>query len=258
MPQRNLFEPCLDRRCLGPGYIASGRAPFWDESAFGPARTAPIHHLTPGTSLSSPVRMADYGNWYEVRVTEPAEPLEPGDRDSAHEQRIAMWNEAMMLMMDSLYSARGNQFAAQRWAVIATWLGLPASILSAVLAAGAAGAAAGDQKGWTVVLSVIVAVINAVRGFLHPEETLRGYQNKGAAYLALRNDVRLFRNVDLHSDTPLDKLRTQLHTLVARRNALNGQPPMVIPKWAYNGAKKGIEEGQSEYLNDPLWEDPPF
>jgi hypothetical protein len=202
--------------------------------------------------------MPGYTDLYEAHVTKPTESFKPADDASEHEQRVAMWDEAMMLVIDTQYSARGNQFAARRWVIIATCLGLPASILSAVLAAGAAGAAASGQQGWTVILSVIVAVINAVRGVLHPEETLRGYQNKGAAYLALRNDVRFFRNIDLRSDTSLDKLRTQLHTFVARRNALNGQPPVVIPKWAYEGAKKGINAGESDYINDPLWEDAPF
>jgi len=184
----------------------------------------------------------------------PVESLHMPDR--AH--LTALWDEGNTLMIDSLYSARSNQFAAQRWATVATWLGLPTSILSAILAAGAAGTAINGSNGWTVVLTVTVAVLNAIRSFLHPEQTLRGYQNKGAGYLALRNDARLFRDVDLRSSKSIEDLMSQLHNLAARRNALNGQPPLVIPKWAFKGAQKSIAAGESDYRKDSLWEEAPF
>jgi len=175
------------------------------------------------------------------------------------EQRRALWNEANTLIIDSLYSARGNQAAANQWSKWATLLGLPASLLSAVLATGAAVSTLGAPRWVTAVLALTVAVISAARAFLRPEEVLGGHENKGASYLALRNDARSFRDLDVRSpDLSLDQLRNRLHALQQRRNALNGQPPLHIPTSAFKKAQASIAAGESDYRNDKLWEDAPF
>jgi hypothetical protein len=175
------------------------------------------------------------------------------------EQRRALWNEANTLIIDSLYSARGNQAAANSWSTWATVLGLPASLLSAVLATSAAVSTLGAPRWVTAALALSVAVISATRAFLRPEEVLSGHENKGAGYLALRNDARSFRDLDVPStDITPDQLRNRLHALQQRRNALNGQPPVRIPTKAYKKAQASISAGESDYRNDKLWEDPPF
>jgi hypothetical protein len=175
------------------------------------------------------------------------------------ELRRALWNEANTLIIDSLYSARGNQAAANSWSWWVGILGLPASLLSAVLAAGAAVSTLGAPRWLTAVLALAVAAINAARAFLRPEEVVTGHANKGAGYLALRNDARSFRDLDVRApDLTIDQLRNRLHALQQRRNALNGQPPLRIPAKAYAKARASITAGESDYRNDPLWEDAPF
>ncbi len=73
------------------------------------------------------------------------------------EQRRAFWNEANALIIDSLYSARGNQVAANRWSTWATALVLPASLLSAVLATGAAVSTLGTPRWVTATVALAVA-----------------------------------------------------------------------------------------------------
>jgi len=65
--------------------------------------------------MADPVSLAD------ATAVPPATICDPS------EQRRALWREATRLIIDSLYSARGNQVAAQRWQIVATVLGLPAS-----------------------------------------------------------------------------------------------------------------------------------
>jgi hypothetical protein len=180
--------------------------------------------------------------------------------DEAPEFRRAAWRESTKIIIDSLYSARGHQAAAHRWAKVVTVLGVPASVLTALTAGGAGVVAlAGKSATVTAVLALVATGLSATRGFLRPEATLQEYEDKGAGYLALRNDVAFFRDVVLpNRQSPEDDVERQLRSFVARRNALNRQPPMRIPGWAYRAAKRGIEAGESDYEGDRLWVDPPF
>jgi hypothetical protein len=176
------------------------------------------------------------------------------------EFRRAAWEECTKILIDALYSARGHQAAAHRWATVTTFLGIPTAVVTALAAGGASVAAiAGGNPGATAALALLAAALSAIRAVLRPEATLQEYQNKGAGYLALRNDVAFFRDVVLRTKRCSEEdVESQLHSFVARRNTLNSQLPIRIPGWAYRIAKLGIDAGESSYEDDPLWIAPPF
>jgi hypothetical protein len=78
---------------------------------------------------------------------------------------------------------------------------------------------------------------------------------KGNRLISLRNDAQRFQQVDLRSSLDEDELRARCEHLAERRNALRESPPHQLPRWAYEQAKDGISKGESDYHNDPLWEE---
>jgi hypothetical protein len=194
-----------------------------------------------------------------VREVEGAAPG-PEPSDPALEFRRALWRETTKIIVDTLYSGRSHQKAAARWSTVAIGLGLPAAVITAASSAGAAVSAVFVRDArLTAGLALVAAVLSAARAFLKPDETFRAYEAKGAAYIALRNDATQFRDVRLRSGRATDEeLESELNSLHARRNALNLQQPIRVPTWAYKQAKASLAAGESDYKNDPFWEDPPF
>ena len=176
------------------------------------------------------------------------------------EFRRTVWNEANKLVIDSLYSGRSQQVAAARWATVAIFLGLPSSLLAATASAGAAVSAAFLQDPrLTAGLALAATLLTAARAFLRPEDTARGYETKGSAYLALRNDAAQFRDVRVRfARGTSTELERELRELSARRNQLNSQPPIRVPTWAYRIARRSLETGESDYENDAFWVKAPF
>lgn len=73
--------------------------------------------------------------------------------------------------------------------------------------------------------------------------------------LALRNQARLFLNIELHLDTPVEELAKRLHQLRSKYDELNETLPRQIPRPDYESARKSIEAGESNYERDYLWKE---
>jgi hypothetical protein len=176
------------------------------------------------------------------------------------ELQRSIWNAATEIIVDATWSARSLQKAASRWATVRLYLGLPANVIASVTAAGAGAAAVvAHVPALTATLALVAAVIIGAKAVLQPEETYQGYAGKGAAYLALRNDTRYFRNVRLRiPGASPGELENELKALTSRLNALTQQPPLRIPSWAYEQAQRSIEAGESDYTGDRFWEEAPF
>jgi len=156
-------------------------------------------------------------------------------------------NEAKRIEEDSLYSAKGHFYAGQCWVNTNLWLGGIAAVLSAI-----AGASAFSQFDYHNIvgggLSIIVAGLTAIITFINPSERASVHQKAGNRYNALRNDTRIFYDIELNEID--DKKATEdLKKLNDRRNKLNLESHQ-IPKWAFEKARKGIEEGEAKYKVD--------
>ena len=169
---------------------------------------------------------------------------------SMSEARNAIHSELNDLLIDSLFTARGNLEAGRLWTNVNRWLGLPASMASAALAGGAGvSALVGDSSNLTAILAFLSAALAAVRGFLKPEEQATAYSTKGNKTLSIRNQSKLLLNVGLQlSELSDERAYSQLRSLREDYDALLLEEPLQIPRWAYNRAKAGIERGESDYV----------
>jgi hypothetical protein len=61
--------------------------------------------------------------------------------------------------------------------------------------------------------------------------------------------VRIFWTIDCWRENPEELLADKLNDFAEQRDRLNRDCPQP-PKWAYRSAKKGIEEGEANYMVD--------
>jgi hypothetical protein len=85
--------------------------------------------------------------------------------------------------------------------------------------------------------------------FLKPNERAAMHRAAAGQFLALRNDARFFREIDLLQSDRMGELSERLKELSAARNELNLKSPS-IPRRAFVAARKGIEEGEATHKVD--------
>ena len=94
-------------------------------------------------------------------------------------------------------------------------------------------------------LTILVSALNAVLTFTNSSKRAATHVSAGNCYNDLRNRSRLFSEIEVNSE-PYEKSLEKLRCLCIERNELNSRFPQ-IPKWAFNKARKGIEEGEARY-----------
>lgn len=157
---------------------------------------------------------------------------------------IALRKEAERIEEDSIHSAKGHFNAADIWRRRHYLLGIPATILGAL-------AGAAIVKDWPTaasLLSLAATILTALVTFLKPTERASEHKTAGDQYLALKNDARVFREIELliqDGESHADKIKT----LSQRRNELNQGSPE-IPRKAFEKAKNGIASGEADYKTD--------
>ncbi len=157
---------------------------------------------------------------------------------------LALRKEAERIEEDSTHSAKGHFNAADIWRCRHYWLGIPATILGAL-------AGAAMVKDWPVVASLFslaATILTALVTFLKPTERASEHKTAGDQYLALKNDARIFREIELliqDGKSHAEKIKA----LAQRRNELN-QGSSEIPRKAFERAKDGIANGEANYQAD--------
>jgi len=156
-------------------------------------------------------------------------------------------NEAKRIEEDSLYSAKGHFYAGQYWVNANLWLGGLSAVLSAI-----AGASALSQFDYHNIVagtfSIIVVSLTAIITFINPNEKAIVHQKAGNKYNALKNDTRIFYDIETNKIDE-KKVIAGLKKLNDRRNKLNIESHQ-IPKWAFKRAQNGIEKGEAKYKVD--------
>jgi hypothetical protein len=161
------------------------------------------------------------------------------------EAREALTKEARRIHEDCTYSSKGHYEAAARWDHAHLWLGIPSTILAAVSGV----SALGDQKILAVATSVAVAILTALSTFLKPNERSAEHRQAGAAYLSLKNDARRFETIELQRVDPDYDASLALKVLGDRQNQLN-EGSRQVPRWAFERARRGIEQGEARHAVD--------
>jgi hypothetical protein len=124
-------------------------------------------------------------------------------------------------------------------------LGIPASVLAAV----ASISAFNDLPLLAGALAIVVAALSAVSTFLNPAEKAQAHHLAGARFTGLRSQVRYLREVALLTSKTPDELASALESLIVTKDDLNQKSP-IIPRPAFERARRGIEAGEASYAVD--------
>jgi len=157
----------------------------------------------------------------------------------------ALRREAERIEEDATYSSKSHFNAEDTWVHRHYWLGIPATALAAIAGA----ALIKSQPEWASALTLLASLLTGLMTFLKPNERAALHRAAAGQFLALKNEVRLFREVELLQVHQLDELPVRLKALSATRNELNQKSPS-IPRGAFIAARKGIEEGEATHKVD--------
>lgn len=157
----------------------------------------------------------------------------------------ALRNESLRIEEDTEHSAKRHFNTCDLWSMLHYALGVPATIL----AAAASTALVKNDHGWAQLMGLAVALFAALMTFLKPSDRASQHRAVGNQYLALRNDARMFREIDLAEAIDDSKKSERLRRLAQRRNDLNSSAPST-PRWAFEKTRQGIAEGETTYRVD--------
>ncbi len=153
--------------------------------------------------------------------------------------------EAKRIEEDALYSSKGHYNAGESWKYVHYWIGIPTVILAALASA----SAFGKESLIAGVIGIIVTSLTALSTFLDPSGKQNTHKAAGAAFGTLKNQARLFYELDVNLENDLAKLRESLNALALKRDDLNTTCPS-IPEKAYLKARNEIEKGNAMYKVD--------
>lgn len=153
--------------------------------------------------------------------------------------------EAHRIEEDAEHSAKSHFNAAVRWGRYHLAIGLPAAVFAAV----AGGAAFGDLPEVAGSLAILSTALTTVLTFLKPSEHAENHKAVAGQYLALRNQARMFRELELEEAANVDSAKARLIDLANTRDDLNQASPDISRK-DYEKAKADIDEGRSQYRVD--------
>lgn len=157
----------------------------------------------------------------------------------------AIRDEAFRIEEDSLYSARGHWEASKPWAWANLAIGIPLTLASAIGGV----SAMNDSPKLATGIAFAVSAGTALVTLLAPGQKHQRHADCGNAYKSLNNRARIFRTIECSLNKPLDELQEKLTQFDAERNSLNSSSP-IIPRKAFEAARRGIEAGESTYFAD--------
>lgn len=152
--------------------------------------------------------------------------------------------EALRIEEDATYSSKAHYETARRWGQVYLWLG----ILTAIIAGVSGVSAFEEQTLLAGITAIIAAALASISTFLNPSEKAQTHYTAGYKFTALKNNTRIFREIELLDGVNKD-LKKDLLKLSTVRNSINEVSPQ-IPRWAFQKARKGIEQGESKYAVD--------
>lgn len=96
---------------------------------------------------------------------------------------------------------------------------------------------------------MLVTALTTVLTFLKPSERAELHRSAAGQYQALRNQTRVFREIELAGGVVSAVAQDKLVGFSKTRDELNTSCP-AIPRCDYELAKKDIDEGRSRYQVD--------
>lgn len=159
----------------------------------------------------------------------------------------ALVKEASRIQEDANYTGKAHLNAATIWSNRHYFLGAPATIAGVLAGA----AIVKDCQMLAGLLSLAATILTSLVTFLKPFERSSQHKSLGDQFLSLRNDARVFGEIEVLATQDVAALTKTLKALSARRNDLNKGSP-AIPRCAFKQAQAGIEAGESLHQVDTV------
>ena len=155
-------------------------------------------------------------------------------------------DECHRIEEDSLYSSKSHYNVSDRWDKFNLILGVPLGILTAL-----SGLAAIKNSTIIVVfISILATVLTSLNTSLNPSKRSALHKASANEYNKLKNDVRIFREIELIDNDFSDKeLKEKIVYFSNRRSQLNSSSPN-IPSWAYKKTQSDVKNGFTKYQID--------
>ena len=153
-------------------------------------------------------------------------------------------NEAKRIEEDAVHSGKSHFNASSLWSMMHYLLGLPMT----VCAAWAGVDAFSDAPQYAGYLAMATTALAALQTFINASSHAFQHKQSGGEYFALKNQVRLFRNIELQNLEPVEAT-AEIKTYSEKRDELNAGSPC-IPPLAFWLAQFSINKGNAEYRVD--------
>lgn len=157
----------------------------------------------------------------------------------------AIFAEASRIEEDCTISSKSHFNAGCSWRRRNYWIGIPATIFATAISL----AAVKNHPDIVTVLSITAAILTGLLTYLKPSEHSSNHKSAGDQYLALRNDTRTFRTIDLSTENEDKSAIVKIKVLAQRRNELNQSCPE-IPEKDFKIALNGVANGEAKYEID--------
>ncbi len=153
--------------------------------------------------------------------------------------------ESQRIEEDAEYSAKGHFNASERWGKYHLWLGVPSVLITGI----AGGSAFNNMPIIAGSFALVSTALTVVLTFLNPSERAETHKAVGGQYLTLRNQARIFREIEMEDGEDLSIAKKRLLELAASRDEINQNSPR-IPRRDYELARTDINEGRTVYQTD--------
>jgi len=154
--------------------------------------------------------------------------------------------EADRIREDSEYSSINHFEAGRIWMLFHYLIGIP----STFFALGVVKSLYSKEYTWAIGLSVFVAFLSFLITVLNPKEKAMLHKNAGNEYRALRNEARIFQNIESQTGNE-DDLVKELKRLSSRRHDINRHSPPIPARWIFTClTKRRLKNKETEYRID--------
>ncbi|MFN3532369.1 MAG: SLATT domain-containing protein [Candidatus Brocadia sp.] len=160
--------------------------------------------------------------------------------------RERLRNESLRLYEDLECTFTAHFIAAKRLANLNLWLGIPSIILSAAAGCLALSKLVPHFEVFAGLSGFAAATFTALLVFLRPTDRHERYIKYGNKYRALREDIRLFFEIEPYTEKTDNELKALLDSLISKKKRLDINSPL-LPDGAIRKAKKRIEAVKPEY-----------
>jgi hypothetical protein len=152
--------------------------------------------------------------------------------------------EAERIEEDALHSGKSHFNASSLWSTVHYILGIPMTVCAALAGIDAFS----DTPQYAGYLAMATTVLAALQTFINASSHASQHKQSGGEYFALKNQVRLFRKIELQNLQPTEAT-VEIKAYSKKRDELNTVAPC-IPYPAFWLARFSINKGNAEYRID--------